>query len=73
MSPENKEDLLCSYTVQETEFKGNKMIELKSGPDDKYPFSFGLGKAKKVAANIEAIEAFIEKYDKPKKSNSDEE
>ena len=70
----NKEDLLCSATVQESEFKGNKMIELKNDPDDKYPFSFGVGKAKKILANIEAIEAFVEKYDKPKKrSNQDEE
>jgi hypothetical protein len=66
------EDLLTSYTVQITEFKGNKMIELKSGPDDAYPFSFGVGKAKKILANVEAIEAFVEKYDKPKKPRSED-
>lgn len=66
------EDLLTSYTVQITEFKGNKMIELKTGPEDQYGFSFGLGKAKKILANIEAIEAFVEKYDKPKKKQEEE-
>lgn len=50
-----------------TEFKGNKMIELTEGEDDPFPFSFGLRKAKKILANIEAIKKFVEENDKAPK------
>jgi len=43
-----------------TEFKGNKIIVLKNKADDKFPFSFGLGKAKMIVANYEAIKAFVD-------------
>ena len=66
-------DVLCNATVQVTEFKGNKMIELKSDPDDKFPFSFGVGKAKKILSNIDAIKLFVDKYDKSKKDKTSHE
>lgn len=47
------------------EYKGNPMIILKDGEDDKYPFSFGLTKAKKILANIDEIKAFVEENDRP--------
>lgn len=50
--------------VEESEFKGNKMIVLKNTEDDQYPFQFGVKKAKLVVENIEAIKEFVEKYDK---------
>ncbi|MDD3773984.1 MAG: hypothetical protein PHW50_01735 [Patescibacteria group bacterium] len=50
--------------VEESEFKGNKMIVIKNSEDDQYPFSFGLKKAKLVLENIEEIKKFVEKYDK---------
>lgn len=50
--------------VEESEFKGNRMIVLKSSEEDKYPFQFGVKKAKLVVENIEAIKKFVEKYDK---------
>lgn len=50
--------------VEESEFKGNKMIVLKNDEEDKYPFQFGVKKAKLVLENIDAIKAFVEKYDK---------
>ena len=50
--------------VEESEFKGNKMIVLKNTEDDQFPFQFGLKKAKLVLENIDAIKAFVEKYDK---------
>lgn len=48
--------------VHESEFKGNPMIVLAQGPDDKYPFQFGLRKAQLVVENIEAIKAFVKKH-----------
>jgi hypothetical protein len=40
------------------EYKGNKLICLN--PGSKYPFSFGLGKAKMILENLEAIKKFVE-------------
>jgi len=50
--------------VEESEFKGNAMIVLKNDEEDKYPFQFGVKKAKLVVENIEAIKTFVEKNDK---------
>lgn len=52
--------------VDESEYKGNKMIVLKNTEDDKFPFQFGLKKAKLVIECIEDIKKFVAKYDKPK-------
>lgn len=49
--------------VEESEFKGNKMIVIKNSEDDQYPFQFGVKKAKLVVENIEEIKKFVEKYD----------
>ncbi len=40
------------------EYKGNKLICLN--PGTKYPFSFGLNKAKMVLENLDAIRKFVE-------------
>jgi len=50
--------------IEESEYKGNPMIVLKNSAEDKFPFQFGVKKAKLVLENIEAIRKFIEKYDK---------
>ena len=50
--------------VSESEFKGNPMLVIKNSEEDKFPFQFGLKKAKLVLENIEAIKAFVEKHDK---------
>lgn len=47
--------------VSESEFKGNPMIVIKNDEEDKYPFQFGVKKAKLVLENIEAIKKFVEK------------
>ncbi len=44
------------------EFKGNKVLVLN--PGSKFPFSFGVGKAKLMLDNIEAIKNFVAQYDK---------
>jgi hypothetical protein len=46
--------------VEYGEFKGNKMIILKRGEDEKFPFSFGKNKAKMIVENFEEIKAFAE-------------
>lgn len=50
--------------VSESEFKGNPMIVIKNDEEDKYPFQFGVKKARLVLENIEAIKKFVEKHDK---------
>jgi len=45
-------------------FKGNPTITLN--PDDKWPFSFGLQKARLVLANIEAIKKFVADFESKK-------
>ena len=50
--------------VTEGEYKGNPMIVIKNSEEDKFPFQFGLKKAKLVVENIEEIKKFVAKYDK---------
>jgi hypothetical protein len=45
--------------VERTEFKSKPVLILKRTEDDKYPFSFGMGKAKLIVENYEAIQAFV--------------
>jgi len=52
-----------SFTT-ESEFKGNKMIVIKNNEEDKFPFQFGVKKAKLIVENIEEIKKFVKKYDK---------
>lgn len=49
--------------VSESEFKGNPMLVIKNDEEDKYPFQFGVKKAKMVLENIEEVKKFVEKYD----------
>ena len=42
-----------------TEYKNNPIIVLKRNEEDKYPFSFGIGKAKLILENLEAIKEFV--------------
>jgi len=47
-------------SVEFSDFKGNKMISIKKGPEDKFAFSFGRTKAKLIMENYEAIKKFAE-------------
>lgn len=49
---------------ERSEFKGRPMLVIKNDENDKFPFSFGLGKAKKIVASIEEIKKFVEDNDK---------
>ena len=46
--------------IEIKEFKSKPIIALKKDEEDKYPFSFGLGKAKLILENIKEIEKFVE-------------
>lgn len=46
--------------IELSEFKGNKVIILKRDANDKYPFSFGLSKAKLIMEHIGDIKKFVE-------------
>ncbi|MBI1823751.1 MAG: hypothetical protein HY200_07565 [Nitrospirae bacterium] len=52
--------------ASESEFKGNPMIVLSQGPDDKFPFQFGVKKAKLILDHLEDIRKFVEKNNTPK-------
>lgn len=56
--------------VSESEFKGNPTIVLSNGPEDKYPFSFGLKKAKLILEHVEDIRKFVEKHAGGSKSSA---
>ncbi|NTV53417.1 MAG: hypothetical protein HGA76_10460 [Candidatus Firestonebacteria bacterium] len=42
------------------EFKGNVVITLKRTEEDKYPFTFGLAKAKLILEHLDDIKRFYE-------------
>ena len=46
--------------VERSEFKGKPLLVIKRDEDDKYPFSFGLSKARLIVENIEEIKKFVE-------------
>lgn len=50
--------------VEESEFKGNPMLVIKLDETDKFPFQFGVKKAKLIVENIEEIKKFVQKHDK---------
>ncbi len=42
------------------EYKGQPIIVLSRNENDKYPFQFGIGKAKLILENLDAIKRFAE-------------
>jgi hypothetical protein len=58
--------------IEESEFKGNKMLVIKNDESDRFPFSFGLGKARKILGAIEEIKACVQKYDQSAPSDGQE-
>ena len=49
--------------VTESEFKGNAMIVLKRSEDDRFPFQFGLSKAKLLLDCVEELKAWVAKQE----------
>jgi len=52
--------------VEFEEFKGNAMIVLKNDENDRFPVKFGLGKAKKIVDNIDAIKKWVSEQEAKK-------
>lgn len=50
--------------VERSEFKGKPVLILKRDENDKYPFAFGISKAKMIIENLEEIKRFVEENDK---------
>lgn len=46
--------------IERTQYKGKPVLIIKRSEDDKYPFSFGVAKAKMIVDNIEEIKKFVE-------------
>ena len=46
--------------IEKGEFKGKPVIILRRYEEDKYPFTFGMTKAKLILDNIEEIKKFVE-------------
>lgn len=46
--------------VDYDEYKGHRMIILFKDENDKFPFKFGLAKAKLILENIDEIKEFVE-------------
>lgn len=59
--------------VEESEFKGRPLLVLKRREDDRFPFQFGLVKAKLILEHIEDIKKWVAKQDAETKSESEEE
>ena len=51
--------------IEETEYQGKPLLSIKNDESDRWPFSFGLVKAKKILSALDEIKAFVDKYDKP--------
>ena len=49
--------------VERTEYKGQPVLILKRNENDKYPFSFGLSKARLIIECFEEIKKFVAEND----------
>lgn len=47
------------------DFKGNPTITLQETEDSKYPFTFGLNKARLILKELDAIKEFVDAHRKP--------
>lgn len=56
--------------VQYERYKGQNIICLLRKEDDRFPFSFGYGKAKLIVQHIDAIKEFVAKEEANAKNNT---
>ena len=45
--------------VLEGEYRGNAMLIIRQTPDDRFPFQFGVKKARLIVEHVEDIKKFI--------------
>lgn len=50
--------------VEKSEYKGKPVLVIKRDENDKYPFAFGLGKARLILENLEEIKKFVAENDR---------
>lgn len=50
--------------AERTEFKGKPVLTLKRDENDRYPFSFGVSKAKMIIEYLDEIKKFLADNDK---------
>ena len=50
--------------AERSEYKGRPTLVLKRSEDEKFPFSFGLLKAKMILENLDEIKKFVAENDK---------
>lgn len=50
-------------TVEESEYKGKPILSLPTPGKAKFPFSFGLAKARLILAHIDEIDSFVTKHE----------
>ena len=51
--------------IERSEFKGKPVLVLKRDEEDRYPFSFGLSKARLIVENYDEIKKFVEESSQP--------
>ena len=51
--------------VERSEYKGKPIMVIKRDEQDKFPFSFGVSKAKLILENIEEIKKFVAENSQP--------
>lgn len=47
--------------VLEGEYRGSAMLIIRQSPQDKFPFQFGVKKARLILDHLEDIKKFVEK------------
>ena len=45
--------------VERSEYNGKPILVMRRSEDDKFPFSFGINKAKLIMENLEEIKKFV--------------
>ena len=46
----------------EGDYKGNAMLIIRQTPEDKFPFQFGLKKARLIVEHFNDIKQFVQKH-----------
>ncbi len=49
--------------IERSEFKGRPVLIIRRDENDKYPFTFGLSKAKLILENYEEVKKFVQDND----------
>lgn len=50
--------------IVESEYRGSPLLVIRQSPEDKFPFQFGVRKAKMILAHLDEIRSFITRHTK---------